>query len=69
MEAMGEARPFLTTSELEELQRLKRTLGDDVVMRIQDEVWRDHGPNETRMEAAPTLWRAFLQALRDAVRH
>jgi hypothetical protein len=69
MQAMDEARAFLNTSELEELQRLKRTLGDDVVIRIQEEVWRDHEPNETRVEATSGLWHAFLQALRDAVRH
>jgi hypothetical protein len=69
MNTMNDERPFLSSSELEELRRLKRTLGDDVVVRIQEEVWRDHGPSDTRTEAAAGLWHAFLPALRDVLRH
>ena len=39
MQAIDAARLFLTMSELD-IRRLKRTLGDDVILRIQEQVGR-----------------------------
>jgi hypothetical protein len=58
----------LTTSEMDELDRLRHTLGQEAFNEIQRVTFNDyivtHQPSYT-----PGVWHALLKALRESVRH
>jgi hypothetical protein len=62
----------LTTAEADEVVRLHRTLGQARFDDIQREVWKTYTAENPPKETPPFypgIWRAFLEALRAAVRH
>jgi hypothetical protein len=57
-----------TSAEMDELNRLRQTLGDAAFNEIQRTTWNEYIATH-KPPYAPGIWAAFLEALRNAVQH